>query len=336
MLFELDGDDLDRQIKAAVADATGRFQRMKRDMVLLINKGECTNVFADHLRLAQRAFPDARTVVWQGEPPSLKGKVVVKIGNTFFLGSAQFEALENGLKAAHQIYIVHNDYTSPPPTQVRRALRAHPNVVTLSTVPDLMKRIEGCGKMWDWCKRVEYVDWNRASWPHNAILTTSTGLQKGLIYWGALRPDRQSSFDRYFKDPYYRVSLSGAHRSRSKWQAMYPNAEWQGRLTLDACAWWQATLYIEDNCQHQEYHSVASRFYEAVGRGLLMLVDIEAEDTFEDAGININPWLVTDQADVKAALKDWERLRNLQQKRLVRDYAADAVDQLRKAVRKWI
>lgn len=306
---------------------------MARDMIILVNKGEQTNVFADHLRVAQKAFPDARTCVWQGSPPSLKDEVVLRVGNTFFLGSEQFANLEKRLKEARTVFTITNDYTSAPPTQVRRAMRhlvaKGRKVVALTTVPtlDTMKNWKGV-----WYSDSEYVDWNRASYQRRP--TETPGDKGGLIYWGALRPDRVPSFDRYFMTKKYVVSLSGAHRSRAKWMERYPRATWQGRLSLDECASWTATVYIEDECQHGEYHSVASRFYEAVGRGMLVLVDASAKGTFEEADIDVRRWIVKGDGDVEHALLNWGRLRSLQQKTLVRDYTEDVVKQLRAAVKR--
>lgn len=311
---------------------------MKR--VILVNKAEQTNVFADHLRAAVKALPDWEVCVWQGTPPPLKDAVVLRVGNTFFLGSDQFLALENQLMRAAAVFTITNDYTSAPPTQVRRALRhlvakARP-VITLTTVPDLDRLTKWKGV---WYTQSEYVDWNRASYQDRPRPGQA---REGIIYWGALRPDRVPSFERYFggypaKLP-YSVALSGAHRSRAKWMEMYPNAEWQGRLTLDDCAVWQATIYMEDECQHGEYHSVASRFYEAVGRGLPVLVDYKAMDTFKRADIDVSRCLVDGHKDVAKRLKDWDWKQwvRKQQKTLDRDYFNDVVRQLRSAMRKHL
>jgi hypothetical protein len=313
-----------------VADAEEAVKR-----IILMHESERRNVFLDHGRMAQAALAGWELVVWEDIPPSLKDAVVLKVGNSYYLGTERFNRLASALTEAAQVFVAVNDYTSPPPTQVRDALREVAARVTVLTTLDLDvfdDRTKG-RRMWDWWTMAEHVDWNKASWKKAPVKPSSTD---GLIYWGALRPARVPSFKKYLTGAPYPVTLSGALRSKGAWAELAPEARWAGRLSIDEAAGYPATIYLEDENQHDEYHSVAARFYEAVGRGQLMLVDIACHKTFTRAGIDVSDWTVHNATEVGAYLRSATRHRARQQAKLVQDYFAIGAKQLKSVIRRYV
>ncbi len=296
---------------------------------IVMHRTEFTNVFADHFAAARAAFPSADVDLWDKAPKDMLGHTIIKVGNSYFLGTDRFAAYAKALGRARKVYVAHNDYTSPLPTQLRNAVRGR-DVVLLSTVPGLKTIVNFDARMWDWFSDLVHVDWNRASYGIDSKPVLPS--RDHLVYWGALRKGRTDSFTRYFNHPPYRVALSSAHRSREAWAKLCPSAEWLGRVTLDEAAQFKATIYISDDKHADCYMSVACRFYEAVARGLLIFIDDRSERTFTRANIDVGPFLVDGPSSLRTKMGNANHYRSLQQKFLRRNYFLDTVKQLRKAV----
>lgn len=303
--------------------------------VILIHESEMKNVFVDHATMAKAALPTWEVAIWKDRPPDLTGRAVLKVGNSFYLGTERFEALADALGRAAQVFVAINDYTSPPPTQVRDALRPiRDRVAVLTTIDPTVLKVRTAGRrMWDWFTDVAVVDWNKASWKQEPVEPDDSGT---LVYWGALRPARVPSFKRFLVEAPYPVVLSGALRSKGAWAELAPNATWAGRLSIDEAARYDATIYLEDENQHHEFHSVASRFYEAIGRGQFMLIDRECKGTFDHAGLNVYDWTVRDAEEVRMFLKNAPRHRARQQAKLVQNYFAIGAKQLKQVMRRYV
>ena len=158
---------------------------------------ETSNVYADHWHALRCALPHAEFVTWNANPPDMRGKRVVKVGNSYFLGSAVFERYAHALRQAAHVYIIHNDYTSPPPTQIRNVVRGIP--ATLLTTHRDPTSFRTHLKSWNWFDEVQYVDWNRASYASAPYIKP---VDPGVVYWGAYRPGRKESFREYLDGPY--------------------------------------------------------------------------------------------------------------------------------------
>lgn len=118
--------------------------------------------------------------------------------------------------------------------------------------------------------RHKYVNWNVLTWlPLRAWFKPAplpAPTKRGLLYYGAHRPDRVPYFERYFANTRYSVAISTYRGQRAF-------TETCGRDSMHfippirnpyAITQYEATVYIEDKTSHKLYTSPANRFYECV------------------------------------------------------------------------
>src|SRR5262245_7628032 len=99
--------------------------------ILLIEQGELhssVNV-QRHVSVIREALPSIEFSPWKGEPPNLKNRIVVKVGNSPFLGGAVFNKLRARLSECRRAFILVDDYTYPPASQVRQGVAGKDNVL---------------------------------------------------------------------------------------------------------------------------------------------------------------------------------------------------------------
>jgi hypothetical protein len=75
---------------------------------------------------------------------------------------------------------------------------------------------------------------------------------------------------------------------------------------------------MEDRSSHNRFCSPANRFYEYISSGSLVLFDSHCKKTFDQAGVDIEPYIVNSPADVKEkmlnnALRKKQRLEMYEQ-----------------------
>lgn len=215
---------------------------------------------------------------------------------------------------ARRIVNLENDYTMIPDKRFRKA-------------DECWSTVEG---------RTRYVNWNMLTrhpvddW--SVPVTLPVPSETGLVYYGAFRPDRVASFDRYFKGS--RFSLTVSTFRGQKHFAAYTQNVISAFRDPDAPAQWQATLYIEDEKSHELYCSPATRFYECVKMGLAQFIDAKAVNTLRKAGMRVmDEWIVEDGTDLHRALRDWRNVQLGQHVHWYRDYSITLREQFRKACR---
>jgi hypothetical protein len=225
------------------------------------------------------------------------------------------EALEIHDRAKYVINL-ENDYTFKPDKRFRKSDE------TWSTV-------EG---------RTRLINWNvltrhpPEAWRQPGPLVEPE--HRGLVYYGAHREDRVSSFERYFRNATYPLTIS-TFKGQKKFQEYGPDIRVQGAFrNPDEQAKWPATLYIEDDTSHTTYTSPATRFYECVMAGLAQLVDEATLPTLTRAGLEVPAeCVVHNQNDVKLMLKHWREIRGIQRLTWHRDYLKELNGQLSKAMK---
>lgn len=211
-------------------------------------------------------------------------------------------ALADQVRHCKRMIFVQQDYTIHPTSQVQKVLRdergwSHnfpfkTGPVLWTTVPQFM------------CKPQDsYVNWNCLTYDPEEY----NGLrERGIVYWGSYRKDREPSFVKYLCTGLYPVHLLVPDPVFNKFADLNFNVR-GGGLTKGGKPWkttrelamYDATLYIEDERQHDEFHSVANRFYEALSAGLAIFIDKNAVNTFDEEGLYVDPkWVVSSAQDV--------------------------------------
>lgn len=225
----------------------------------------------------------------------------VKYGMLKF--SAHREEALRIYEQAGKVINLENDYTFVPDKRFR------PADETWSTVEGRTRLVN-----WNMLTRHPATDWQ-------VRRPLRVPVHEGLVYYGAHRDDRGPSFERYFRNATYPLSIS-TYRGRVKFQQYSDSIKILGAFKdPDAAANWPATLYIEDEQSHSLYCSPATRFYECVMAGVVQLVDEAAVHTLQRAGMAIcGDWVVSNQKDVKSCLKHWRDIQQSQRDGWYRDY----------------
>jgi hypothetical protein len=151
----------------------------------------------------------------------------------------------------------------------------------------------------------DYINWNQ--------LTFVPGLDnaprekiEGIFYYGAWRKSRVNYFETYFKTDLYPVYISPTTPAvGKKFQELGENIKLTGRLSgisdkmVQQIGEYSTLLYMEDRSSHNRFCSPANRFYEYISSGSLVLFDSHCKKTFDQAGVDIEPYIVNSPADVK-------------------------------------
>ena len=203
---------------------------------------------------------------------------------------------------AKRVINLENDYTFVPDKRFR------PAEETWSTVEGKTHLIN-----WNILTRHSVSAWRKAR-------PFTEPVNEGLIYYGAHREDRITSFKRYFKDPKYPLTVSTFRGARAFSEYGVPNVIGAFRHP-DAQAQWQATVYIEDETSHSVYTSPATRFYECVMCGLAQFIDKDAVGTLTKSGIDVlDKFVVQNSKELLLKMKDWRNIRSVQRELWFQDY----------------
>jgi hypothetical protein len=157
---------------------------------------------------------------------------------------------------------------------------------------------------------------------------------KGLLYYGAYRPDRVVYFEKYMRNAPYPVTFS-SFRGEKNFGVLCPRARLLPAFRdPDSPSHWEMTIYLEDVASHNLYCSPANRFYECVHMGLAQAVDRMATATLTEGGIpRVRDFEVDSKMELRCLLQNWQEVRNEQQNLWRRDYAADLHQQFRDAMK---
>lgn len=203
-------------------------------------------------------------------------------------------------------------------------------------VPD--KRLRSPDEVWSTvAERTRYCNWNvltRHGTEGWGRPVGQAAIQyKGLIYYGAYRPDRVPYFEKYFKHAPYPVTVS-SFKGEKNFGVLAPGIGLMPAFRdPDGPAQWEMTVYLEDITSHNLYCSPANRFYECLHMGLAQAVDEMAVATLKQAGIKARPFQVNSKMSLRVLLSKWLDVRNEQQRLWRRDFSADLHQQFNDAMK---
>lgn len=232
------------------------------------------------------------------------------------------------VRAAHRVIWVQQDYTISPPSATSTAESPFRKAFADRKLrPDFWTTVKRNVQQPGDC----YINWNQLTW-HPQPLKPLLRAGHNLMYYGAYRNKRETDFHRYFTNAPYPVHISTTVLRGKKFKEIAPNAiiipPFAGLTYFPLCS---ASIYIEDDKSHYEFHSPANRFYELLSARVPILFDHKCVMMLAEAGITPKPeWVVKGQDDVMRAFEtlNLEAVREEQFDR----WSADYVDQLRQAV----
>lgn len=156
----------------------------------------------------------------------------------------------------------------------------------------------------------------------------------GLAYYGAYRSGREKYFKKYLNSDEYQVFVSASARAKPQFASLGKNIKfWNGSNLIPALSRFSHTIYIEDEKSHSLYCSPANRFYECLSSGVAILFDESTIGTFERAGIDVKPWVVRSQNDVKNAIKSGLNIAK-EQSVLRKNYRKNLTVELQEALKR--
>jgi hypothetical protein len=203
------------------------------------------------------------------------------------------EELSLAILGAKRIVWVQNDYTIVPPINDGSATSPFRNAF-------VARRKVGKSHLefWTTCEKESkatplstYINWNCLSMRAKPLSSSLTS--DDVVYYGSYRRGREAAFERYFKLPKCKMTISSPSR---KFGEIYQSnmIKHVGRVE-DLSKWLSERglgLYLEDRKSHREFHSPPNRFYEMLSAGLPIAFEEEAGMTLRKAGYNPAPYLV--------------------------------------------
>jgi hypothetical protein len=192
-------------------------------------------------------------------------------------------------------------------------------------------------------KNDEWINWNRLTWRNGYWEHNPEYTKKGLVYYGAYRPDRVRIFKQYMLDNLpYNMHIVGYPRNIKKFKAIAPTLNVYSAFDqVEQLRAFQAALYIQDTFNDQNYGCPANRFYEMLYCGIPMIFDSRCAGTFETASqteavtYDIRPYMVSSPQEIPDLLCKSIRIKNEQHERWYKDYSValktDFIDICKKA-----
>lgn len=238
------------------------------------------------------------------------------IVNGAYAFCAHLEALGKAIQEADKVAWIQNDYTIIPPkndgdakSPFRRAF--------------VYRREQGGSPTmyWSTCEQWSklpgstYVNWNCLTFDVDAadegnIKRRRKTAGDDLFYYGSYRhasgrSSRKIYFDRYFKDPRVKTTISSPDKKFKEYEAL-DMVRVVGKIEndfYDEIGSHGAGLYIEDRKSHDEFHSPANRFYEMLCAGLPMIFQPECGGVLRRAGYDPSPWTAGTKLEVQRAME---------------------------------
>lgn len=296
-------------------------------------------------RVARYLSEKLNCPLYDDKVPSEHYERIFVINSMGAFSSAEFRlALADQVKECRQLVYCQQDYTIHPISQTQKVMRARgwshdfpfkSGPILWTTVPRFL------------CKPQDsYVNWNCLTYQP---LENDGERRVGIVYWGSFRQDRAESFARYFNTAAYWKTFLCAPQVYKKFYnsvsdesskiitvayrtTMANLGQWKH---IEQLAEYEATLYLEDDKQHGDFHSLANRFYEALSAGLAIFVDHKALTSFEKAGLAVKPeWVVTCAQDVERLLPHSRRIAAEQRELWAKAFREDLDRQVMEAYRK--
>lgn len=195
--------------------------------------------------------------------------IIINIGNHQYLGGKLLISLAESVSKVSRTVFFMDDYTAPPPTQMRKALTKSSNLL-LVNIKDLNVLTQR--KSLEMFEPI-YVNLNKASFKK---LHLKRPLYPGsFIYWGTCRPNRDHCFYRYFTPIFYPTYVSTSDRQHKKYYGLYLDYRPLEKIQLpNDLQNYGFTVYIED--KSSPLHGISNRFFEAVSAGLPIFFDCDS------------------------------------------------------------
>lgn len=223
------------------------------------------------------------------------------------------EPLSMAILGAKRIVWVQNDYTIVPP--INNGQATSPFRKAFVTRKKLGRsHLE----FWTTCEKESkatplstYINWNCLSMrakPLTAAMTTND-----VAYYGSYRKGREAAFQRFFKEPQCRMTISSPSK---KFGELYAKPTIQHVGVVDDLFKWLSErglgLYLEDRKSHNEFHSPPNRFYEMLSAGLPMAFEEQAGMTLRKAGYNPANYLVSSPLTLARMLDNRTKIKKEQ------------------------
>jgi len=259
----------------------------------------------------------------------LTGWDIINVGNHQYVGSKKLYAIGKSLKRCDRLISHIDDYANPLATQIRQAVIGKPNIF-ISNMPKLLEWKKE-SVQYNWATECIYMNWNKLS--YNPI-PFGVPLYEGVLYFGAFRKKRAAYFEKYLgidATDFYPVNVSSNKKSLKLFLDMNPCLDEFSKpeQLLPFLQQFKMMVYMEDTPSHTLYNSPANRFYECISAGLPMVFDINTVHTFEEAGYDVNKFVVQEARDIPYFLSIWEKCRD-EQLQWRRDYIAEGTNELTK------
>jgi hypothetical protein len=211
-------------------------------------------------------IPDIDTFTFQ------RDDVVINIGNHQYFGSEILNKVAEKLGSVKRTVFFMDDYQSPPPTQLRKAVLDASNIL-ITNIQDVSNR--RCLNHF----QPEFVDLNKLSFH---LLSLKDPLYKrSFIYWGSYRKGREDYYYKYFKPNLYPTYVSSSIRGHKKFESAYLDYRYLEKLNLpDDLQKYGFTVYMKDDKQPKI--CPANRFYESISAGLPIFFERNCLQDFEN------------------------------------------------------
>ena len=222
---------------------------------------------------------------------------------------------------ADNIVWVQNDYAIKPPSQFKKYDIDIDEYWT--TCADVASREDG-----------RYIDWNKLTYDDRLSGIKDPGhVIPGLLYFGAYRQGRESSFEEYLNTVHYQVRVSTTPKARQKYFEMNTHRTiryYEPFKSLAQLRRFQTSIYIEDDKSHEANHSLANRFYEMLSAGLAICIDKKCSAIFEAYDLpHWEDFVVCSEWDVKDVVEKHYKEWALRQSKLWRrDYINELSESL--------
>jgi len=245
----------------------------RRMIYILVSQSELnfSNIWRGHLNAIRQALDINGCSYQQIDVLLAKYKkfdindIIINIGNHQYLGSQLLNELAESISKVNRTVFFMDDYTAPPPTQIRKAITKSSNLL-LTNIKEPITR-----KSLQHFEAV-YIDLNKASF--KKLPLKSPFYPNSFIYWGTCRPNREKYFYRYFKPKLYSTYVSTSDRQHKKYSDLYIDYRPLEKIQLpNDLQKYSFTIYMRDTTQPKM--APANRFYEAINAGLPIFFDHE-------------------------------------------------------------
>lgn len=230
------------------------------------------------------------------------------------------ELVIRAMSLGAKLYFCCNDYKTPMPGELKRV------------AGDSFARV--CNG--DYGPGSIMVNWNALTFYRGVGDLCSAPKNNNMIYYGAYRDGRKSSFDAFFSGRKIKTFISTSERNFPEFKSHGP-VEYEP--LKDICALskkYGFTVYVSDKVNHSKmFVFPANRFYECLSYGIFQFIDEKTMLSFKDFDKKaIQPFVVASDSDVFSKIQSMDLLRSAQKRLLydAKDYRAHLVKRLKDVI----